>query len=129
MLASVACQVWVSFPSIACRLTIHAAQTAYSGYHEFIKPFIKEVRPCHLRQETPLKLIVLKNNKIFITTGGGSVGSFLIRLAKMDGLHVIASAGSEEKVQFMKDCGADVAFNYKTIDTKEILDKHGPINL
>ena len=29
----------------------------------------------------------------------------------------------------MQECGADVAFNYKTTSTKEILDKHGPINV
>jgi NADPH-dependent curcumin reductase CurA len=35
-------------------------------------------------------------------------------LAKLDGHKVIASAGSDEKVKFMKEIGADVAFNYKT---------------
>ena len=50
-------------------------------------------------------------------------------MAKRQGLKVIASAGSEEKVKFMQECGADVAFNYKTTSTKEILDKHGPINV
>jgi NADPH-dependent curcumin reductase CurA len=50
-------------------------------------------------------------------------------LAKRDGLKVIASAGSEEKVQFMKDIGADVAFNYKTTDTQQILAKEGPIDM
>lgn len=53
----------------------------------------------------------------------------VIQLAKQDGLKVIASAGSDEKVKFMKDIGADVAFNYKTTSTKEVLDKHGPINV
>jgi hypothetical protein len=38
----------------------------------------------------------------------------VVQLAKLDGLKVIASAGSDEKVQFLKEIGADVAFNYKT---------------
>jgi len=42
---------------------------------------------------------------------------------------VIASAGSDEKVKFLKAIGADVAFNYKTTDTREVLAKEGPINL
>jgi NADPH-dependent curcumin reductase CurA len=42
---------------------------------------------------------------------------------------VIASAGSDEKVQFLKDIGADVAFNYKTTDTREVLEKEGPIDV
>lgn len=52
----------------------------------------------------------------------------VIQLAKRNGLKVIGSAGSKEKVQFMKECGADVAFNYKTTDTKAVLEEHGPIN-
>jgi NADPH:quinone reductase-like Zn-dependent oxidoreductase len=55
--------------------------------------------------------------------------SLVIQLAKRDGLKVIACAGSEEKVQFMKDLGADVAFNYKTTKPGEILAKEGPIDM
>ncbi|KAG6892142.1 hypothetical protein C0995_005198, partial [Termitomyces sp. Mi166 len=44
-----------------------------------------------------------KNGEVaFVTSGGGSVGSLVIQLAKLDGLKVIASAGSDEKVAFMK---------------------------
>lgn len=57
------------------------------------------------------------------------MGSFVIQLAKLDGLRVIASAGSEEKVQFMKEIGADVAFNYKTTNTAEVLAKEGGIDM
>jgi NADPH-dependent curcumin reductase CurA len=53
----------------------------------------------------------------------------VIQIAKLDGLKVIASAGSEEKVQFMKEIGADVVFNYKTTDTREVLKKEGPIDM
>ena len=53
----------------------------------------------------------------------------MIQLAKLDGLKVIASAGSEEKVKFMKEIGADVAFNYKTTSTNEILEKEGPLDV
>ena len=52
-----------------------------------------------------------------------------MQLAKAAGLRVIASAGSDEKVGFVSSIGADVAFNYKTTSTKEVLDKEGPINL
>ena len=36
---------------------------------------------------------------------------------------VIGYAGSDEKVQFMKELGTDVAFNYKTPSTSEVLSK------
>ncbi|RDB14718.1 NADP-dependent oxidoreductase RED1 [Hypsizygus marmoreus] len=70
-----------------------------------------------------------KGETAFVTTGGGPVGSLVIQLAKLDGLKVIASAGSEEKVKFMKEIGADVAFNYKTTNTAEVLEKEGPIDV
>ena len=53
----------------------------------------------------------------------------MIQLAKDAGLKVIASAGSDDKVAYMKSIGADVAFNYKTTKTAEVLKKEGPINM
>ncbi|PPQ74726.1 hypothetical protein CVT26_005109 [Gymnopilus dilepis] len=53
----------------------------------------------------------------------------VIQLAKLDGLKVIASAGSDEKVEWMKEIGADVAFNYKTTKTADVLKKEGPIDI
>ena len=53
----------------------------------------------------------------------------VIQLAKSQGLKVIASAGSDDKVAFMSEIGADVAFNYKTVDTRKILEKEGPIGM
>jgi NADPH-dependent curcumin reductase CurA len=53
----------------------------------------------------------------------------VIQLAKQDGLKVIASAGSDEKVNFMREIGADVAFNYKSTDTREVLEREGPIDV
>ncbi|KAJ2913881.1 hypothetical protein MD484_g6543, partial [Candolleomyces efflorescens] len=66
---------------------------------------------------------------VFVSGGAGPVGSFVIQLAKTQGLKVIASAGSEDKVEFIKSLGADVAFNYKTTNTLETLQAHGPIDI
>lgn len=57
------------------------------------------------------------------------VHRFVVQLAKADGLKVIASAGSDEKVNFLKSLGADVAFNYKTEKTADVLAREGPINM
>ncbi|KAH7924548.1 alcohol dehydrogenase [Leucogyrophana mollusca] len=70
-----------------------------------------------------------KGEMAFITTGAGAVGSMVVQLAKRDGLKVIASAGSDDKVQFMKEIGADVVFNYKTTNTLEVLKREGPIDI
>jgi NADPH-dependent curcumin reductase CurA len=70
-----------------------------------------------------------KGEVVFVTAGAGPVGSFVIQLAKAQGLKVIASAGSDAKVEFLKSLGTDVAFNYKTTNTFEVLKKEGPINI
>ncbi|KAJ7318830.1 hypothetical protein DFH08DRAFT_1036187 [Mycena albidolilacea] len=70
-----------------------------------------------------------KGETAFITAGAGPVGSMVIQLAKRSGLKVIASAGSDEKINFIKEIGADVVFNYKTMDTREVLEREGPIDI
>ncbi|KAJ7094726.1 alcohol dehydrogenase [Mycena belliarum] len=70
-----------------------------------------------------------KGEVAFISTGAGPVGSMVIQIAKEDGLKVIASAGTDEKVKFMKEIGADVAFNYKTTSVREVLEKEGPVDI
>jgi len=59
----------------------------------------------------------------------GAVGSFVVQLAKIDGLKVIGSTGSDDKVEFLKELGVDVVFNYKTTDTQKILGEHGGIDV
>ena len=53
----------------------------------------------------------------------------VIQLAKAEGLKVIASAGSDDKCNFIKSLGADVVFNYKTTKTADVLAKEGPIDM
>ncbi|KZT03632.1 NAD(P)-binding protein [Laetiporus sulphureus 93-53] len=84
-------------------------QTAHHGWKEFAHP--------------------KKGDVVFVTAGAGPVGATVIQLAKAEGLKVIASAGSEEKVDFVRSLGADVAFNYKTTKTLDVLQKNGPINI
>ncbi|PCH38867.1 hypothetical protein WOLCODRAFT_140977 [Wolfiporia cocos MD-104 SS10] len=67
---------------------------------------------------------------VFATAGTGPVGATVIQIAKQQGLNVIACAGSEEKVAFIKSLGADVAFNYKTERTRDVLTRAGgPIDI
>ena len=55
--------------------------------------------------------------------------SVAVQIAKAAGCKVIASAGSDEKVEYVKSLGADVVFNYKTTSTREVLKKEGPIDM
>ncbi|KIJ28165.1 hypothetical protein M422DRAFT_784624 [Sphaerobolus stellatus SS14] len=63
-----------------------------------------------------------KGETVFVSTAAGPVGSAVVQIAKAQGLKVVASAGSDEKIEFVKQLGADVAFNYKTQDTRAILE-------
>jgi hypothetical protein len=54
---------------------------------------------------------------VFVSAASGSVGSLVCQLAKIQGCRVVGSAGSDEKVAWLKDeLGADAAFNYKKSD-------------
>ncbi|KAF8996527.1 alcohol dehydrogenase [Cyathus striatus] len=70
-----------------------------------------------------------KGETVYVSTGAGPVGSLVIQLAKQSGCRVIGSAGSDEKVAFMKECGADVAFNYKTESVRDVLEREGGIDI
>lgn len=66
---------------------------------------------------------------MFVTTAAGAVGSVVVQIAKLAGLKVIASTGSDEKVAYVKELGADTVFNYKKTSTQEVLEKEGPIDV
>ncbi|KAJ2039820.1 hypothetical protein H4S04_008033 [Coemansia sp. S16] len=51
---------------------------------------------------------------ILVSSASGGVGQMVVQLAKARGLRVVGVAGSDDKVEFVKSIGADVAFNYKT---------------
>ncbi|KAH8821323.1 hypothetical protein F5884DRAFT_716353 [Xylogone sp. PMI_703] len=68
--------------------------TAYSSLYEIGKP--------------------VKDETIFISAASGAVGQLVGQLAKREGLRVIGSVGSDDKLDFiLGDLGFDVGFNYK----------------
>ena len=56
---------------------------------------------------------------LLVHAGAGGVGSAAIQLGKAAGATVIATAGSDQKVELCKKLGADLALNYKTQDFVE----------
>ncbi len=60
------------------------------------------------------------NGDTLLVHGGTSgIGTMAIQLARAFDITVIATAGSEEKCQAIRDLGADLAINYKTQDFVE----------
>ena len=56
---------------------------------------------------------------LLVHAGAGGVGSAAIQLGKAAGATVIGTAGSDEKVEVVKNLGADHAINYRTEDFVE----------
>lgn len=64
---------------------------------------------------------------IFVSGGAGAVGNAACQLARMRGCNVIASAGSEAKIQFLRDeIKVNYAFNYRDGDPLEHLKRAAP---
>ena len=61
---------------------------------------------------------------LLVHGGAGGIGSFAIQLAAQLGARVFTTAGSEEKREFCRSMGAEVAIDYKTEDFVEVVRSH-----
>jgi NADPH-dependent curcumin reductase CurA len=57
---------------------------------------------------------------VFVSGAAGAVGSAAAQIALLRGCRVIGSAGSDEKVAWLRELGVD-AFDYRTTDPREAL--------
>jgi len=75
-----------------------------------------------------LNLAEVKAGEVsYISGAAGAVGNVAGQLAKLRGCKVIGSAGSMEKVRFLREqCGFDIAFDYKTGPVVEQLKVEAP---
>jgi NADPH:quinone reductase-like Zn-dependent oxidoreductase len=55
----------------------------------------------------------IKSGQTILIQGSGGVSLFALQIAKLFGLKIIATTGSTEKVQKLKDLGANQVINYK----------------
>ncbi|KAH8197685.1 hypothetical protein TruAng_008144 [Truncatella angustata] len=68
-----------------------------------------------------------KGETIFISSAAGAVGQVVGQIAKHEGLKVIGSVGTDEKLDFiLKDLGFDGGFNYKTEKPADALKRLAP---
>ncbi len=63
---------------------------------------------------------------VFVSGAAGAVGSIVGQIAKAKGCTVIGSAGSPEKVAWLRELGFDHAFDYKTADLRAELSEAAP---
>jgi len=121
------------------------AVTSNFGWREYfiaspddLHPVSREIRPLSvylgalgmtgMTAWAGLHLVEVKAGEtIFISGAAGAVGSVAGQLAKLRGCRVIGSAGSGEKVQFLREeCGFDIAFDYKVGPVVEQLKVEAP---
>lgn len=60
-----------------------------------------------------------KNETVLVHAAGSGTGSAAVQMAKEGGAFVIATAGSDEKLEKVKALGADATINYNTQDFAE----------
>jgi NADPH2:quinone reductase len=53
---------------------------------------------------------------VYVSGGGGGVGSMVIQMAKATGARVATTAGHEQTLELCRSLGADLVLNYKTDD-------------
>lgn len=81
--------------------------TAWSGLHKIGQP--------------------KKGETIFVSSAAGAVGQVVGQIAKREGLTVIGSVGSDEKLEFItKELGFDSGFNYKKESVFDALPRLAP---
>lgn len=68
-----------------------------------------------------------KGETIFVSSAAGSVGQIVGQIAKHEGLTVIGSVGSDEKLDFIiNELGFDSGFNYKKESPHDALKRLAP---
>jgi len=68
-----------------------------------------------------------KGETIFVSSAAGAVGQIVGQIAKKEGLRVIGSVGSDDKLDFIiNELGFDAGFNYKKESVKAALARLAP---
>lgn len=68
-----------------------------------------------------------KGETLFVSSAAGAVGQVVGQIAKREGLRVIGSVGSDEKLKFItEELGFDAGFNYKKENPKDALPRLAP---
>ncbi|KAK5016395.1 alcohol dehydrogenase [Cryomyces antarcticus] len=70
-----------------------------------------------------------KDKKVLVTAAAGGVGVWLVQLASLAGLEVIAQVGSAENGEFVMELGASKTVNYKTTGLKQWTEEEGPVDI
>lgn len=59
---------------------------------------------------------LFKDDKVLIHSGAGGVGTGLVQFAKHKGCEIFSTAGSDEKIKYLRSIGVQHCINYRTED-------------
>lgn len=62
-----------------------------------------------------------KGDKILVHAAAGGVGTAIIQLAKLKGCEIYGTAGSDEKLNYLKELGVDHPINYRKQDFEKVI--------
>ncbi|KAH8668843.1 hypothetical protein BX600DRAFT_480814 [Xylariales sp. PMI_506] len=87
-----------------------AGMTAWNSFYGLVKP--------------------VKGETIWVNAASSSVGEVVVQLAKKEGMKVIASVSSNDKLKYVvEELGADAGFNYKEENISDALRRLAPEGL
>lgn len=109
------------------------AMTRFGGYAEYA---VTDYRACaKLPNDYPLgkatalttqyctayycfeeMMTLFEGDKVLIHAAAGGVGTALVQLAKLKGCKIFGTAGSDEKLDYLRKLGVDYPINYRTQD-------------
>jgi NADPH:quinone reductase-like Zn-dependent oxidoreductase len=103
-----------SRPGLLAEYTVQPENTLVSTPNNLIDA---EAAPLAIAGLTVWTILVEQANiragQTILIQGSGGVSLFALQIAKLFGLRVIATTGSQQKVQRLKELGADEVINYK----------------
>jgi len=69
-------------------------------------------------------LNIHENENVLVHAAAGGVGTALIQLLKLQKAYIIAKTGSDAKIDYLKELGADFIVNYRTTDYSKAISTH-----
>jgi NADPH-dependent curcumin reductase CurA len=69
---------------------------------------------------------VQDGDTVFVSGAAGAVGSIAAQLARLRGARVVGSAGSPEKLEWLRELGVDGVFDYRETRTRDALRELAP---
>ncbi|MFN8255830.1 MAG: zinc-binding dehydrogenase [Bacteroidales bacterium] len=81
------------------------------------------VQYCTAFYASNVAINIFENEKVLVHAAAGGVGTALVQLCKLKNCKIFGTAGSDEKLAYLKKIGVDVAVNYRDQDFSKVIDE------